>query len=346
MIGNLAEGPDISGTITRSNGHNIFGSDVAGNIAGDRENVAPSAVFASVDPDTGGGQALDVGVVPLRDSVSNPAVGGADPLAASARGQLGGAKPQPAGTLPDIGPTESDQAPSTRASANNDLLTGTSGGNTISALAGSDLVRGQGGNDRLSGGDGGDVLDGGTGNDRLDGGAGIDLATFAAASGAVTVNLSGSTDTARRGSETDTLLGVEGAIGSASADTFRGDGAANLFQGGAGRDTATSGGGRDLFDVDRVGDSPAGSNRDVVTDFQAGLDRLDLAGIDADPTADGDQAFTFVGAGSLAGGPGRLGYATSGGDTVVRGSTDSDSAAEFEIQLSGILTPGADDFYL
>ena len=37
-------GPDIAGApITFSNGHNVFGSDVAGSVAGDRENIAPGA---------------------------------------------------------------------------------------------------------------------------------------------------------------------------------------------------------------------------------------------------------------------------------------------------------------
>ena len=47
---------DISGAITLSNGHNVFGSEAAGSIAGDRENVAPGAVFATIDPETGGGR--------------------------------------------------------------------------------------------------------------------------------------------------------------------------------------------------------------------------------------------------------------------------------------------------
>ncbi len=93
-------------------------------------------------------------------------------------------------------------------------------------------------------------------------------------------------------------------------------------------------------------DSPTGAGRDVITDFLRGTDDLDLSGIDADATRSGDQAFSFVGTGSLAGGPGRLGFTVSGGNTIVRGSTDADAAAEFEIQLSGVVNPGRDDFYL
>ena len=70
--------PDISGAITFSNGHNIFGSDVGANPAGDRENIAASAIFAAIDPDTGGGLLNAIGVVPLRNNLDNPALSGAD----------------------------------------------------------------------------------------------------------------------------------------------------------------------------------------------------------------------------------------------------------------------------
>ena len=72
-----------------SNGHNVFGSTVAGSIAGDRENAAPSAVFATIDPVTGGGQLDARGGVPLKRSPANPASSGGDPLAASAFDQRG-----------------------------------------------------------------------------------------------------------------------------------------------------------------------------------------------------------------------------------------------------------------
>ena len=337
---------DLQGTIAFSNGHNIFGSDIAGNVAGDRENIAGSALFATIDPVTGGGVVGANGAVALRNNAPNPALGGADPLAANATDQVGAARPLPADSLPDAGAAERSQTLSTTASANNDRLTGTGAANTINAQAGHDFVRGLGGADTLNGGDGGDVLDGGAGNDRLNGNAGIDLATFASGAAAVTVDLSGTTDTARRGTETDTLTGIEGAIGSAAADTFRGDAAANLFQGGLGKDTASGGAGRDLYDLNAVAESGVGTaNRDVITDFAHLADKLDLMGIDADATIAGNQAFRFVGTAALTG-AGQAGFFTSGGNTIVRGSTDADAASEFEIQLNGIVALTAQDFYL
>jgi hypothetical protein len=89
-----------------------------------------------------------------------------------------------------------------------------------------------------------------------------------------------------------------------------------------------------------------GTGRDVVTDFVPGVDDLDLAGIDADTTVARDQAFRFVGMAGLGTTPGAVGYFTSGGNTIVRASTDADGTAELEIQLAGLKNLTGDDFYL
>jgi Ca2+-binding RTX toxin-like protein len=340
---------DIFGTITHSNGHNVFGSDVLGNAIGDRENVAPGTVFAAIDPATGGGLLNAAGIVPLRAGVTNPALGGADRFAIGAFDQLGVKRPAPTGTNPDIGAAESGFAHSKVASANNDTLTGTAAANTLNGLAGHDFLKGLGGNDTLNGGDGNDFLEGGAGNDRLNGGAGIDIANYGDSSARVVVDLRGNgpggASTAKRGTETDTLTGIEGAIGGGGNDRFWGDGGPNWFQGGGGKDTFTGGAGRDLYDYNLTSASPAGAGRDVITDFAPGIDRIDLMGIDADASVAGNQAFRWVGKAALTG-PGEVGYFTSGGNTIVRMSTDADAAAEAEIQLTGIKTLTALDFYL
>ena len=324
VLGSPSGGRDIFGAITLSNGHNVFGTAVAGEVSGDRENVAPGLLFAAVDPATGGGLVGANGAVALANRVGNPALGGGDPLAGLPVDQLGAPRPRPGGTLPDIGAAESGFAPSRVASANNDVLTGNGGRNTISGLAGHDFIRGLGGNDALRGNAGGDLLDGGAGNDGLDGGAGLDLAFFGG-SNAVVVDLSGAADTARRGGETDRLAHIEGAIGSSAADSFKGDGGRNFFQGGAGRDSYTLGGGRDVVDIDVAGHSGLAANRDVVTDFVHLVDHLDLSGIDADVTAAGNQGFRFIGAVGLGTRPGTVSTFTDAGNTIVRGSTDADS---------------------
>jgi hypothetical protein len=239
---------DIRGSIALSDGHNLFGSSIAGAVEGDLTKVASSALFASIDPLTGGGLLGANGIVMLLGNAANPALSGADPLAAMPTAQLGGARPSPAASLADIGSVEISQAPSTTASTHNDVLTGTAAANTLSGLAGNDLLRGRAGNDTLSGGNGSDLLEGGAG--------------------------------------------------------------------------------RDLFDFDSATHSAVGANRDVITDFVHLVDDLDLTGIDADPTRAGDQAFRFVGTAALSATPGEVGWYSSGGNTVVRGSIDADAQAE------------------
>ena len=121
------------------------------------------------------------------------------------------------------------------------------------------------------------------------------------------VDLSGTSDTAKRGSETDTLTRIEGAIGSAKADTFKGDAANNEFQGGLGKDTITGGGGRDLYDFNTIDRQPGRRQPRRDQGLRARQDVIDLTGIDADGTLPGDQAFRWVGKAALTGaGPARL----------------------------------------
>ena len=94
--------PDVAGSIGTSNGHNIFGSDVVGNAPGDQENVPTSLLFAGGLADNGG-QTLTIA---LREAGDNPALGGADPDTSPTTDQRGMARPQPAGTVPDIGAVE------------------------------------------------------------------------------------------------------------------------------------------------------------------------------------------------------------------------------------------------
>ena len=365
VVGNHDDyGNDIAGTIVRSNGHNLFGSDVVGNVAGDREYVSPHAVFASIDPVTGGGLVNASGVVPLRSSALNPALSSADLLAASSTDQIGTDRPLPAGSLPDIGSAEFNQPRfSAVRSAGNDVITGTAAANSLSAGSLNDVVNGLGGNDTLLGEDGHDRLDGGTGKDKLDGGQGCDLLiggdgndtliggtgidlAFYGGSIKVTVDLSLAKDKATRGAEVDTLDGIEGAIGSSAGDVFKGDAGANFFQGGLGKDTFSGGSDRDLYDFNAVADSKAGAaTRDVITDFDHLVDKIDLSGIDADAAVAGNQTFLWVGTAALTG-PGEVGFFTFGGTTIIRASNDADAASEFEIQLTGIKTLTTVDFYL
>lgn len=172
----------------------------------------------------------------------------------------------------------------------------------------------------------------------------------------------------KSGSVADTLaiahgVTIEDARGGRGNDKLVGNGVGNRLDGGAGSDRLYGGGGTDVLDggpgVDRLiggsggdrflfddGDSGIGSLRDRILDFDASAgDRIDLRQIDAHSGIAGDQAFVWKAAATL-GGAAQLGFYRSGGNTIIRGSTDGDAAAEFEIQLNGSLTPIAEWFLL
>jgi Ca2+-binding RTX toxin-like protein len=236
----------------------------------------------------------------------------------------------------------------------NDTLIG------IENLTGSafgDVLKGTSGANVLIGGAGDDMLIGRDGFDRLDGGDGIDTVSYADAATGVQVDLS-----PNGAFNPDTLISIENVVGSAFADTLTGDAGSNALSGGAGndrltgglgRDTLTGGAGNDVFDFNALNESAVGAgNRDVIIDFQSGLDDIDLAGIDADAGRAGDQGFRFIGSRGFSGKAGELHYqtidqaGTANDITVVSGDTNGDGVADFEIQIAGIVQLTASDFIL
>ena len=103
-------------------------------------------------------------------------------------------------------------------------------------------------------------------------------------------------------------------------------------------------------------------HRDIITDFEPGIDKIDLSGIDAvradssdgiaaffniPVSSDGDQAFEFVGTKFFSGMAGELRYHfNSKGNTVVAGDRDGDGKADFKLELTGIHVLDVDDFIL
>jgi serralysin len=229
---------------------------------------------------------------------------------------------------------------------------------TGSAFA--DALKGTSGDNVLIGGAGDDTLFGFGGNDRLDGGDGIDTVSYAGVATGVNVNLNFSSQYTGAGS--DTLFSIENLAGSAFADTLTGNAGANALSGGGGsdrltgglgRDILTGGAGKDMFDFNALNETPVGAGvRDIITDFQLRLDHIDLAGIDANATRAGDQAFKFIGTQGFGGKAGELHYQTfdqtgSANDiTVISGDINGDRIADFEIELAGIVNLGSSDFLL
>jgi hypothetical protein len=75
--------------------------------------------------------------------------------------------------------------------------------------------------------------------------------------------------------------------------------------------------------------------------------RIDLSRIDADTTADGDQAFTWIGREKFSGVAGELRYARDdAGDALVMGDVDGDGHADFALWVMGRKYLYAENFTL
>ena len=235
-------------------------------------------------------------------------------------------------------------------------------------------IRAGSGDDIIWSGVGNDLLNGGTGRDKLYGGAGNDTATYEYSSAAVRVSL---TSNRGRGGEAqgDWLFDIENLIGSDYNDTLIGDAVSNILEGGNGADTLNgeggndflfgefgddtliagdgddilnggrgrdilwSGDGADIFEFLDIEESGTGSDRDVIKDFEQGVDLIDLSAIGA--TSFSDSGFTNT-AGEVT-----FKLLSGGTKTVVEFDPDGDGVANFQILMTnGGFTMTADDFIL
>lgn len=239
---------------------------------------------------------------------------------------------------------------------------------------GNDTLLGKGGDDILLGGFGHDFLDGGTGADRMEGGGNNDtyqvdnvgdqvIESAGAGSDRVYTTLSyyvlpdnvenlvydGPSAFSGYGNALDNeIIGGPGndfLNGRDGNDVLLGRGGNDILNGGGGRDLLIGGTGADRFAFQN-NTTGLGSDADRIDDFVSGTDIIDVSGIDADRNTAGDQAFTYIGAAAFSGAAGELRYQTVGGDTVLQGDRDGDTIADFEIILTGLLTPVASDFVL
>ena len=191
--------------------------------------------------------------------------------------------------IDDFHPTAAGQdfiADSARAALNirsdlDDAVMGDGSDEVLDGAEGRDLIDGGAGDDVLTGFAEGDVINGGAGDDQLFGVAGADLLT----GGAGDDRLYGGNgdDALAGGAGADVLLGGEGfdiLSGGAGRDRLKGQIGADLLDGGAGDDKLIGGGGADTFlflggPLDDAS-AAAGRERDVIIDFQTGLDLIDL----------------------------------------------------------------------
>jgi Ca2+-binding RTX toxin-like protein len=164
------------------------------------------------------------------------------------------------------------------------------------------------------------------------------------------------------GSEEDRLEGLAG------KDRIDGGAGDDTLVGGSGADILTGGEGRDVFLFENLSDSglkapsralvnnmqsPAlSSMRDTITDFEQGIDKIDISLIDADARQGGDQAFIWGGMGPLSRSAGQLVFVwqdktgTANDRTIVSGDVNGDGAADLQIVLKGLVSLTGDDFVL
>ena len=198
-------------------------------------------------------------------------------------------------------------------SRQNDILRGSGGFDILLGGIGNDDLYGDAGDDELIGGAGSDFMVGGNGSDLLQGDAGDDWLT-----GQI------GRDILEGGSGNDIL------IGGAEYD---------FLQGGVGADTFRFNNG------DFGGATPATADR-IDDFFRSEGDRIDLASVDANVQAAGNQAFSFIGTQGFSHAAGQLRYAQVNGNTFVYGDQNGDAVADFAIRVDGTINMQAGDFLL
>ena len=134
---------------------------------------------------------------------------------------------------------------------------------------------------------------------------------------------------------------IENVIGSAYNDQLSGDNAANVITGGSGADTLTGFADADTFVFTGLNDTPVNAG-DTITDFEPGMDKIDLHLIDANASSAGDQAFTFIGASAFGAHAGELNYSNG----VLSGDVNGDGRADFQITLANQAALSAVNFVL
>jgi Ca2+-binding RTX toxin-like protein len=224
----------------------------------------------------------------------------------------------------------------------NDLLFGTPGNDVLAGFDGNDNLTGGAGNDTLYGGDGEDTLRGGGGDDLLDGGGNtpgqtFDYADYRNASGAVTVDLAAGTASGA-GVGNDTLVGIEGVLGSAHADSITGSDGAELFVPGNGDDTVHGAGGFDLVSYTSASGPIVANLATGVVTGAAGTDTLSgiegLLGSSHADTLVGDANNNF-----LRGGPGN--DTIDGGGGIDRAAYDFGPVGGVNVSLITNTSSGA-----
>ncbi|MCE8510004.1 hypothetical protein KBY28_16250 [Ruegeria pomeroyi] len=193
---------------------------------------------------------------------------------------------------------------------NVDVLTGTSG---------DDSIWGGAQNDTLNGGQGADTLEGGAGSDQHNGDDGVDLVSYIRSGSGVNISLQsgfvGGTDATG-----DTFNSIEGIIGTNQADRLSGDGNANILRGEMGNDILRGRGGADTLNG---GDgSDTADYEDSATFVSVNLNTGATSGGGAGNDADGDS---FISIENLTGSRWDDVLTGDGNDNILQGRLGADT---------------------
>lgn len=230
-------------------------------------------------------------------------------------------------------------------------LVGNGMGQSLIGNAGNNLLNGLGGDDVLTGNGGNDVMDGGTGNDTMLGGLGGDLYYVDSALDVIIETSGQGFDEVRTTVSYDLgaladieILRVLDAnsttavrlTGNGMGQTLVGNAGDNVLNGLGGDDILSGGSGNDIFVFTEIGWT------DRITDFERGVDKIDLRAIDAVSSLAGDQAFTYIADAAFTGIAGQLRSFAEGGINYVSGDVNGDGIADFLINVGSVQTNASD----
>jgi hypothetical protein len=118
-------------------------------------------------------------------------------------------------------------------------------------------------------------------------------------------------------------------------DKLNGEAGFDLLVGGRGKDILTGGTESDIFGYSSTKDSgTTKATRDVITDFEDGTNRIDLARIDANTKLANDQAFNFIGTDvHFTGHRGELLAHSIANGFLIEGDVNGDKKADFTIEV-------------
>src|SRR5262245_58916160 len=250
----------------------------------------------------------------------------------------------------------------------NDYMDGGAGDDTLYGGEGNDTLYGQAGHDVMYGGNGDDdfsdffddaIMIGGAGNDRYIVYNTSQVVVEAVGDGTndavvvhnTTYSLAGGSEVEALRTDSPTGTVELDLVGNEFDNRITGNNGQNTIVGSAGNDGGgydaldlmTGNGGGDVFVWTSTAESGvAGNEADVITDFNRTQgDLIAVNPIDADVTAAGNQAFTFIGTGPFTA-PGQISFFTTATNTFIPLNTDADAAQEMTIRLEGVPAVAAD----